>query len=103
MFFLTLLSLTYIEFLKSLITLNKIIFQKTLPMRHKEVHGINTHPSMKFALDFGMSLISEKIKSRVRLYTNLEEALENGQLERDTLPKEYGGTIPMKEMIRKLF
>lgn len=71
-------------------------------MRHKEVHGINTHPSMKFALDFGMSLISDKIKSRIKLYTNLDEALESGYLERDVLPKEYGGVMPMEEMIRKL-
>ncbi|CAH1366969.1 hypothetical protein MTP99_008214 [Tenebrio molitor] len=73
--------------------------EKTLPMRHKEVHGINVHPSMKFALDFGMSLISDKIKKRVRLYANLEEALESGYLERDILPKEYGGVMPMAEMI----
>lgn len=71
-------------------------------MRHKEVHGINVHPSMKFALDFGMSLISDKIKKRVRLYSNLEEALANGYLERDILPKEYGGIMPMAEMIGKL-
>lgn len=70
-------------------------------MRHKEVHGINVHPSMKFALDFGMSLISEKIKKRVRLYSNIEEVLQSGTLEKDILPKEYGGTMPMAEMIGK--
>lgn len=68
-------------------------------MRHKEVHCINAHPSMKFALDFGMSLISEKIKKRVKLYTNLDEALASGNLETDVLPKEYGGVMPMAEMI----
>lgn len=68
-------------------------------MRHKEVHCINAHPSMKFALDFGMSLISDKIKKRINLYTNLDEALNSGKLERDILPKEYGGTMPMAEMI----
>lgn len=73
--------------------------EKTLPMRHKEVHCINAHPSMKFALDFGMSLISEKIRKRVRLYTSIEDCLESGYLEHDVLPKEYGGTIPMAEMI----
>ncbi|KAJ8950015.1 hypothetical protein NQ318_002426 [Aromia moschata] len=61
--------------------------KKTLPMRHKEVHCINAHPSMKFALDFGM------------LYTNLNEALDSGYLEKDVLPKEYGGVMPMAEMI----
>ena len=68
-------------------------------MRHKEVHAINVHPSMKFALDFGMSLISDKIKKRVRIYTNLEEAIVCGYLEKDVLPKEYGGEVPMAEMI----
>ena len=67
-------------------------------MRHKEVHAINTHPSLKFALDFGMSLISEKIKKRVRIYTSLEEAISH-KMDTSMLPKEYGGTMPMKEMI----
>lgn len=71
-------------------------------MRHKEVHGINVHPSMKFALDFGMSLISDKIKKRVTLYSNLEEVIASGNLEVNILPKEYGGTMPMAEMIGKM-
>ncbi|XP_014206648.1 clavesin-2-like [Copidosoma floridanum] len=72
--------------------------ERTLPMRHKEVHAINAHPSLKFALDFGMSLISEKIRSRVKLYTSLEDA-KNNKMDTSMLPKEYGGTIPMKDMI----
>lgn len=70
-------------------------------MRHKEVHVINAHPSLKFALDFGMSLISEKIKKRVKLYTNIQECLSNNNIEADILPKEYGGVMPMAEMIGK--
>ncbi|XP_034947611.1 clavesin-2-like [Chelonus insularis] len=72
--------------------------ERTVPMRHKEVHAINAHPSLKFALDFGMSLISEKIRKRVKLYTSLEDALNN-KMDASMLPKEYGGTMPMKEMI----
>ncbi|XP_032674442.1 alpha-tocopherol transfer protein-like [Odontomachus brunneus] len=72
--------------------------ERTLPMRHKEVHGINAHPSLKFAMDFGMSLISDKIKSRIKVYTSLEDAI-NSKMDVSMLPKEYGGTIPMKEMI----
>lgn len=68
-------------------------------MRHKEVHVINAHPSMKFAVDFGMSLISEKIRKRIKFYTSIDEALDAGLIERDVLPKEYGGTMPMAEMI----
>ncbi|XP_033223289.1 alpha-tocopherol transfer protein-like [Belonocnema kinseyi] len=72
--------------------------ERTVPMRHKEVHAINVHPSLKFALDFGMSLISEKIRSRVKIYTSLEDA-KNNKMDTSMLPKEYGGTMPMKEMI----
>lgn len=70
-------------------------------MRHKEVYAINCHPSVKFALDFGMALISEKIKKRVRIFTNLQEALSSGQVPVECLPKEYGGEMPMAEMIGK--
>lgn len=69
-------------------------------MRHKEINGVNVHPSIKFALDFGMSLISEKIRKRVNIYTSLEDAL-NKKMDASKLPKEYGGTMPMKEMIGK--
>ncbi|XP_077302149.1 alpha-tocopherol transfer protein-like [Arctopsyche grandis] len=70
--------------------------EKTIPMRHKEIHGMNVHPTIKFALDFGMALISEKIKKRVKLYTNFKDV----QIETSVLPKEYGGTMPMEEMIK---
>ncbi|KAI4469609.1 alpha-tocopherol transfer protein-related [Holotrichia oblita] len=52
---------------------------KTLPMRHKEVHVINAHPSMKFA--------------------SKEDMLKSNIIERHILPKEYGGEMPMAEMI----
>lgn len=85
--------------LKDKIDRDKVIFfQRTVPMRHKEVHAINSHPSLKFALDFGLSLISDKIRSRVKIYTSLEDAI-NHKMDVSMLPKEYGGTIPMKEMI----
>lgn len=68
-------------------------------MRHKDVHVINVHPSMKFAVDFGLSLISEKIRKRVHFYTNLDEFLKADLVDKELMPKEYGGTIPMSEMI----
>ncbi|CAF4747874.1 unnamed protein product [Pieris macdunnoughi] len=69
--------------------------EKTIPMRHKEIYGVNVHPTVKFALDFGMALISEKIRKRVKLYT----AVEDVEIDKSLLPSEYGGTMPMKEMI----
>ena len=67
-------------------------------MRHKEVHAINVHPSLKFALDFGLSLVSEKIRNRVKIYTSFDDAVNN-KMDTTLLPKEYGGSMPMKEMI----
>ncbi|XP_013184856.1 alpha-tocopherol transfer protein-like [Amyelois transitella] len=69
--------------------------ERTIPMRHKEIYGVNVHPTIKFALDFGMALISDKIRKRVRLYS----AAEDVEIEKRLLPKEYGGVMPMKEMI----
>ncbi|XP_063244998.1 alpha-tocopherol transfer protein-like isoform X2 [Bacillus rossius redtenbacheri] len=71
--------------------------EKTLPMRHKEGHVINVPPPLKFAVDFGFTLVSEKIKKRIKIYTCLEDALEF--LDRSVMPLEYGGTMPMAEMI----
>jgi hypothetical protein len=54
-----------------IITINAVLLfafpQRTLPMRHKEGHGINAHPSLKFAIDFGFSLIPEKFKKRIKV------------------------------------
>lgn len=66
-------------------------------MRHKEIYGVNVHPTIKFALDFGMALISDKIRKRVRLYTSPTEV----EIDKKLLPQEYGGVMPMKEMIGK--
>lgn len=67
-------------------------------MRHKEICGINVHPSVKFAVDFALSLVSDKMKSRIKLYTTMESA---GHIDKSLLPKEYGGSMPMAEMIGK--
>ncbi|BES98611.1 CRAL_TRIO_N [Nesidiocoris tenuis] len=71
--------------------------EKTLPMRHKEVHVINFISSFKYVLDWGMTLMSEKIRKRVKIYATAEEAAKT--LDVNMLPKEYGGNVPMSEMI----
>jgi hypothetical protein len=40
-------------------------------MRHKEGHGINAPPSLKFAIDFGFSLIPEKYRKRIKVIHRL--------------------------------
>lgn len=67
-----------------------------VPMRHKEFHVTLIHPSMKFVLDYCLSLMSSKLRKRVHFHTKLDD---QNSVDRNLLPKEYGGTIPMSEMI----
>ena len=45
-----------------------------------------------------MALISEKIRKRVKLYTSVDDV----EIDKKLLPQEYGGVMPMKEMIGML-
>lgn len=70
--------------------------ERTLPIRHKEIVALNVHGSIKFAVDFALSMVSEKMRKRIKFYT----AAELGdQVDVALLPKEYGGVQPMAEMI----
>lgn len=81
-------------------------------MRHSLGVGYNIPSSMKFGVDFALSFLSTKLRSRVRQITDLASCPE---IERPDLPKELGGssmTIPemiaqwkeelQKEDVRKL-
>lgn len=67
-------------------------------MRHKEFHCLNVPSALSFAVDFGLGLISEKLKKRFNFY-NKEEVLTD--VDKNLLPVEYGGTQKMSEMIGK--
>ncbi|XP_063702524.1 clavesin-2 [Culicoides brevitarsis] len=85
----------------SLVDLKNMLkcIQNSTPMRHRETHFINLPPfAMKF-IDFGMSIISEKLKNRVVLHKSLDEL--KAKVNPKILPKEYGGTVPMAEMIEQ--
>lgn len=68
-----------------------------MPMRHKEIHGLKVHSSIKFAVDFALSQMSDKMKKRVSLHKNVEDV--KNVIDKKLLPKEYGGEMPMSEMI----
>lgn len=74
-----------------------LLFQKLLPMRHKEIHGLKVHPSIKFAVDFALSQMSEKMRKRVYLHPKVEDV--TSVIDKSLLPFEYGGKIPIAEMI----
>lgn len=83
--------------------LNDDYLQKILSLRHKGFHIVNVHKSLSFINDFILSQMGEKLKSRTRLYSSFDEfrAVKKHCIDPATLPKEYGGTVPMSEMIGK--
>lgn len=66
-------------------------------MRHKEIHGLKIHPSVKFAVDYALAKMSEKMKNRVFLHRKVEDV--TSVIDKSLLPAEYGGEVPMKDMI----
>ncbi|XP_011170939.1 clavesin-1 [Solenopsis invicta] len=71
--------------------------QNSTPMRHKETHIINIPSSVARIIEFGISLLSDKLKSRIMIHRNVQELQEAVDLK--ILPKEYGGEVPLSEMI----
>lgn len=69
-------------------------------MRHKAIIGFKMHASVKFAADFGLGLVTEKLRNRIKIFTTLDSV---DCIDRSILPKEYGGTMPMAKMIGNLF
>lgn len=72
-------------------------FQKNFPMRHKEIHVLKVHPTLKFIFDFVLSQASEKIRKRFRFHEKSEDVKKVIDLK--ILPAEYGGVMPISEMI----
>ncbi|KAK9500834.1 hypothetical protein O3M35_002022 [Rhynocoris fuscipes] len=71
--------------------------EQSVPMRHKEVHLLNVPSPLKYVYDFARSRLSQKIRDRFNIHGSLAEL--HSKLDPSVLPKEYGGVIPMKQMI----
>ncbi|TGZ47443.1 Uncharacterized protein DBV15_00157, partial [Temnothorax longispinosus] len=71
--------------------------QNSMPARHKETHLINIPSSVAKILEFGVSLLNDKLRSRVLIHRNMEEL--HAVVDPKILPKEYGGEVPLSEMI----
>lgn len=74
-----------------------ITLQRLVPMRQKEIHGLKVHKSIKFAVDFALSKMSDKMRKRVFLHKSVEDV--KTVISPEMLPLEYGGKIPMNDMI----
>ena len=71
--------------------------QASSPMRHKETHFVNIPSFANKVIEFTMSLVSDKLKKRIYLDKNIEEL--KASVNPALLPKEYGGTVPMAQII----
>lgn len=67
-------------------------------MRHKAFHIVNVHKSMGIVSDYILKHLGDKLKSRVHLYTSFDDFKA---IDKANLPKEYGGTVPLRDMIGK--
>lgn len=66
-------------------------------MRHKAIHALKVHTSIKFAVDFALSQMTDKMRRRVVLHRKAENIAT--VVDKKLLPLEYGGEVPMKDMI----
>ncbi|XP_034232407.1 clavesin-1 isoform X2 [Thrips palmi] len=71
--------------------------EQSLPMRHKEVHFLNLPTPLKYVYDFARNRFSQKIRSRFLIHST-RDALHK-HLDKKCLPREYGGDMPMAQMI----
>ncbi|KAF7988467.1 hypothetical protein HCN44_001040 [Aphidius gifuensis] len=71
--------------------------QNSTPMRHKQTHFINIPICASKILEFAVSLLNDKLRSRIMVHKNVEELRE--AVDPKILPKEYGGKIPLADMI----
>lgn len=71
--------------------------QNSMPARNKETHLINIPSSVAKILEFSISLLSDKLKSRIFIHRDVEELKKT--MDPKILPKEYGGEVPLSEMI----
>ncbi|XP_003698057.1 clavesin-2 [Apis florea] len=71
--------------------------QNSTPMRHKETHFVNIPTCAIKIIEFGISLLNDKLKNRILVHKSLDEL--KSVIDPSILPKEYGGEIPLSEMI----
>ncbi|XP_055687645.1 clavesin-1 [Lutzomyia longipalpis] len=74
--------------------------QNSTPMRHKETHFINLPHYGNRVVEFILTVLNEKLKKRIVLHPTLEDLKRH--IDPSILPKEYGGVVPLSEMINQL-
>ncbi|XP_032598767.1 clavesin-1 [Drosophila grimshawi] len=85
----------------SLTDLRNIVktIQNSTPMRHKETHFVNIPHYANRVIELAVSMLSEKLKKRIIVHKNVESL--RSKIDPAILPKEYGGTVPLADMIKE--
>ncbi|KFM80822.1 Clavesin-1, partial [Stegodyphus mimosarum] len=73
--------------------------EKAIPLRHKLLHWMNVPKYLATLFLLLKTFLSQKLQDRIILHANAESLHEH--FEPSMLPKEYGGTIPVREMTAK--
>ncbi|KAG7201498.1 hypothetical protein KM043_004254 [Ampulex compressa] len=71
--------------------------QNSTPMRHKETHFVNIPSCATKIIEFAISLLNDKLKARILVHKSVQDLRE--AVSSKILPKEYGGEVPLSEMI----
>lgn len=66
-------------------------------MRHKAFHILNMHKSVKFISKIVVSHMNPKLKSRTHFYSKIKDLKA---IDKDNLPLEYGGKVPLMDLVR---
>jgi hypothetical protein len=70
--------------------------EKTLPIRHRDINLVGLPFTLWAVMEFSKSLLSSKIKERITIFS--EETKLARKVNAAILPKEMGGSVPMRVM-----
>ncbi|XP_059490712.1 clavesin-1-like [Neocloeon triangulifer] len=73
--------------------------QKSTPMRLKGTHFVNLPGIANVLFEFFLSLLNDKLRGRIQTHKSNAELQKAVDI--NILPKEYGGSVPMKDMIEQ--
>ncbi|KAH0535828.1 clavesin-2-like [Cotesia glomerata] len=85
--------------LLSVMEIRKLVswIQNGIPMQQKMAHLFNVPKNATKIIDFSMSLLNDKFKDSIAVYKNMEKLKK--VIDPKILPKEYGGDVPIADMI----
>lgn len=71
--------------------------QNSTPMRHKENHFVHIPHFAQRIIDLALNMLSEKLRKRVLVSRTVDDLKK--KIDPSLLPKEYGGTVPLADII----